>query len=84
MKITVLYFGQLKEEVGTARESLEIDASTVARLYDQLKERHDLTMPFDNLSPEAERIASHGQQSASIENIGCFDPDRPARTTGSR
>ena len=35
-------------------------------------------------SPETERIATHGQQTAPIVNVGSFDPDRSSGTTGSR
>ena len=49
MKITVLYFGQLKQQAGTASETLEMDDAPVAELYRQLKKRHGLSMPFENL-----------------------------------
>ncbi len=74
MKITVLYFGQLKEEAGTASESLEIDASTVARLYDQLKERHDLTMPFDNLRAARNEIFCKGTETVRPDDVIAFMP----------
>ena len=74
MKITVLYFGQLKEEAGTASESLEIDASTVAKLYDQLKETHGLTMPFDNLRAARNEIFCRATETVRSDDVIAFMP----------
>jgi sulfur-carrier protein len=49
MKVTILYFGQLKEQAGMAREVIDSKGNTVAEIYQELKERHGLSMSFDNL-----------------------------------
>lgn len=74
MKVTVLYFGQLKEEAGTASESLEIDASTVAKLYDQLKQRHGLTMPFDNLRAARNENFCEATETVRPDDVIAFMP----------
>ena len=74
MKVTVLYFGQLKEEAGTASESVEIDPSTVAKLYDQLKERHGLTMPFDNLRAARNENFCKATETVRPDDVIAFMP----------
>ena len=74
MKITVLYFGQLKEDAGTASESFEIDASTVAKLYDQLKKRHGLTIPFENLRAARNETFCKGTETIRPDDVVAFMP----------
>jgi len=46
MKVTVLYFAQLKQRRGLSEESLLTDAGTIASLYDSLDEAHSFSMPL--------------------------------------
>ena len=74
MKITVLYFGQLKEQAGMASESLEMENATVAELYRQLKERHGLSMPFENLRAARNETFCKGTEAIRADDVIAFMP----------
>ena len=74
MKVTVLYFGQLKEQASTAAESLEVENSTIAELYRQLKERHGLSMPFENLRAARNETFCKGTEAIRADDVIAFMP----------
>lgn len=45
----VQYFAILREQRGLNEEELTTDASTPAALYDELRSRHDFTLPVDRV-----------------------------------
>ena len=47
--ITVQYFAILREQRGLTQEKLATAASTTAALYDELRARHDFTLPGDRV-----------------------------------
>lgn len=47
--VTVEYFAILREQRGTARESLETAAATPDALYEELRARHAFTLPADRI-----------------------------------
>lgn len=49
MKVTVMYFAQLKQQRGLDEESIETDAGTVAGLYRELRGRHNFTLEFKHI-----------------------------------
>ena len=74
MKITVLYFGQLKQQAGTASETLEMDDAPVAELYRQLKKRHGLSMPFENLRAARNETFCKGTEVIRADDVIAFMP----------
>ncbi|MBT3636307.1 MAG: MoaD/ThiS family protein [Opitutae bacterium] len=74
MKITVLYFGQLKQQAGTASETLEMDDAPVAELYRQLKKRHGLSMPFENLRAARNETFCKGTEAIRADDVIAFMP----------
>lgn len=47
--ITVKYFAILREQRGTAEESLSTDATDAQSLYEELQTQHGFTLPVDRL-----------------------------------
>ena len=45
--INVQYFAMLREKAQVDQESLSVDASTYAELYQQLKTKYDFPLPLD-------------------------------------
>lgn len=43
--INVEYYAQLREQSGLSREQVLTEAGTVAALYEELRARHDFTLP---------------------------------------
>lgn len=43
------YFAILREQRGLARETLATSATTAADLYEELRARHDFTLPVDRV-----------------------------------
>ena len=74
MKITVLYFGQLKQQAGRASETLEMDDAPVAEVYRQLKERHGLSMPFENLRAARNETFCKGTETIRADDVIAFMP----------
>lgn len=50
-KITVHYFGILREQAGCASEPCETEAATCADLFKELAARHSFSMPMANCRP---------------------------------
>lgn len=48
-KLTIQYFALLREQRGVTREELDTSATTPAALYDELRTRHDFTLPPDRI-----------------------------------
>ena len=49
MTVHVQYFAILREQRGLAEERLTTGASTPAALYEELRQRHDFTLPGDRI-----------------------------------
>ena len=49
MKLTIEYYAILKEQRGCSSESLETPASTPTELYDELRDRHGLSLDPSSL-----------------------------------
>jgi molybdopterin converting factor small subunit len=49
MKLTLRYFALLREERGLEEEQVDTTASTPATLYDELRTRHDFTLPRERM-----------------------------------
>ena len=45
-KLTILYFASFREHAGTGEESVELDVSTAADLFEHLKHRHGSAEPL--------------------------------------
>ncbi len=48
-KISVQYFAILREQRGVAEESLVTTAATAAALYEELRARHNFTLPANRV-----------------------------------
>lgn len=48
-QITILYFGQLKEESGVAEEIITTDSATVFDLYNNRATEHNMAFPAASL-----------------------------------
>jgi len=49
LTIQVQYFAILREQRGVSQEKLTTAASTPAALYDELRSRHNFTLPADRI-----------------------------------
>ena len=49
MKITLLYFGSLREQRGLPEECIETTTTTVSELFNELSTRHHFSYHFDQL-----------------------------------
>ena len=47
--VTIQYFAILREQRGLAEEKLTTSAATPAALYDELRTRHNFTLPADRI-----------------------------------
>ena len=47
--VTVQYFAILREQRGRTQEKLATSAPTAAALYDELRARHQFTLPADRI-----------------------------------
>ena len=74
MKVTILYFGQLKEQAGTDKEVIDSKTNTVSEIYQQLKERHGLSPSFDNLRAARNEIFCEGTDPVRDEDVIAFMP----------
>ena len=74
MKVTILYFGQLKEQAGTAKEVIDSKTDTVANVYQQLKERHGLSLSFANLRAARNEIFCAGTDPVRDDDVIAFMP----------
>jgi molybdopterin synthase sulfur carrier subunit len=74
MKVTILYFGQLKEQVGTAKEVIDSKANTVSEIYQQLKESHGLSLSFANLRAARNEIFCEGTDPVREDDVIAFMP----------
>ena len=74
MMITILYFGQLKEQAATDKEVIDSKAKTVSEIYQQLKERHGLTIAFDNLRAARNEIFCEGTDPVREDDVIAFMP----------
>ena len=54
--ITLNYYAQLREQAGRSEERVQTSASTLRDLYDELRQRHGLT-----LAPESLKVAVNAQ-----------------------
>ncbi len=48
-RLTVLYFASLRDAARVSREVVETEAESLASLYDELKTRHQFTLPRERL-----------------------------------
>ena len=74
MKVTILYFGQLKEQAGTDKEVIDSNTNTVSEIYQQLKERHGLSLPFENLRAARNEIFCEGTDTVRDDDVIAFMP----------
>ena len=74
MKVTILYFGQLKEQAGTAKEVIDSKTDTVSEIYQQLKERHGLSLSFENLRAARNEIFCEGTDPVRDDDVIAFMP----------
>jgi molybdopterin-guanine dinucleotide biosynthesis protein A len=49
LRVTVRYFAMLREQAGTSHEEVHTQAATAAQLYEELRQRHRLTLPAQSL-----------------------------------
>jgi molybdopterin converting factor subunit 1 len=45
--VKIQYFALLRDEAGVEREELSVKAETLAQLYQELRERHQLSLPVE-------------------------------------
>lgn len=74
MKVTILYFGLLKEQTGMAREVIDSKNNTVAEIYQELKNRHGLSMSFDNLRAARNETFCEGTDQVMDEDVIAIMP----------
>jgi sulfur-carrier protein len=74
MKITILYFGQLKEQAGTDKEVIDSKTNTVSEIYQQLKERHGLSLSFKNLRAARNETFCEGTDTIRDNDVIAFMP----------
>jgi molybdopterin synthase sulfur carrier subunit len=55
MRVRLLYFASLRDAAGRDKESLEVAAVPLSRLYDDARSRHGFAMPRERL-----RVARNG------------------------
>lgn len=48
--VEIHYYAQLREERGLSNESVSTGAHTARELYEELKEKHGLTIPINRLN----------------------------------
>lgn len=48
--VSIRYFALLREERGLSTETVLTEASTVAQLYNEIRVRHDLSLPIERMS----------------------------------
>ena len=74
MKVTILYFGQLKEQAGTDKEVIDSNTNTVSGIYQQLQERHGLSLTFENLRAARNETFCEGTDQIRDDDVIAFMP----------
>lgn len=67
MKVHVLYFAQLRQQSGTGEESIETSAETVRELFQEVGQRHSLTLSARHIKA-ARNEAFCSMETALAEN----------------
>lgn len=48
--VHIKYFALLRDERGLAAESISTDAATLAELYNEIRRKHDFSLPIERMS----------------------------------
>ncbi|HTA66239.1 MAG TPA: MoaD/ThiS family protein [Xanthomonadaceae bacterium] len=76
MRVRLLYFASLRDAAGLDEEGLEIASMSLARIYDEARDRHGFTFPRERLRvarngafAEWDGIATEGDEIAFIPPV---------------
>ena len=74
MKITVLYFAQLKVQRGLSQEAIETDITNVEDLYSSLASQHGLQLSFSNIRTARNEVFCNTDEVISDGDTIAFMP----------
>ncbi len=74
MRVRLLYFASLRDAAGRDEEMLEIEAASLARLYDQARELHGFVFPREHLRVARNGVFASWEESANDGDEIAFIP----------
>ena len=73
-RVTVLYFAQLRDWRGLAREELDTDSTTLGALYEELAARHGFGLPRARVRVAQNDVLTQWDESVSAGAVIVFLP----------